>query len=176
MAGPCHVRRRRGRATIRPPTCTIATVDAPIEPRAERADPDLPGGDGSTSGVGFPQRTGRTSDAIALESVGLLGLVTIALGLTSLASGPMGFDGKGVVAGIASQLPTTLPAAILVLGASALNLGAGAVLARLARRAAFGSLGEAILAAFVATVLLDVVLLLGLGGIGRFSRPAVLVA
>ncbi|MDP9482528.1 MAG: hypothetical protein M3P84_04810, partial [Chloroflexota bacterium] len=128
-------------------------MDAPIEPRA-----------------------GRTSDAIALDLLGVLGLVAVGIGLVLLASGPMGFDPERVVTGIASQLPTTLPAAILVLGASTLNLSAGAVLARLARGAPFPSLGEAILAGFVGAVLLDVVLLFGLGGVGWFSWPAVLGA
>ena len=111
-----------------------------------------------------------------LDLVGLLGLAAVGIGLTLLASGPMGFSPVRVAAGIASQLPTTLPAAVLVLGASALNLAAGAVLARLARGAALPSLGEAILAAFVGSVLLDVALLFGLGWLGWFRWPAVLVA
>lgn len=126
--------------------------------------------------VPIEPRGGRTPDSIALDLIGLVGLVAIGIGLTLLASGPMGFDPQGVAAGIMSQLPTTLPAAVLVLGASAVNVAAGAVLARLARRSAFPSLGEAILAGFVGAVLLDVVLLFGLGGVGWFRLPVVLVA
>jgi hypothetical protein len=113
---------------------------------------------------------------IALDLIGLFGLGLIAIGLWLLISGPMGFRPDGVVAGIASQLPTTLPAAILVLGASALNLAAGAVLARLARHAAFPSLAETILAAFVGAVLFDIALLYGLGGLALFRWPVVLAA
>jgi hypothetical protein len=113
---------------------------------------------------------------IALDLIGLFGLELIAIGLWLLISGPMGFRPDGVVAGIASQLPTTLPAAVLVLGASALNLAAGAVLARLARRAAFPSLAETILAAFVGAVLFDIALLYGLGGLALFRWPVVLAA
>ncbi|MEA2632969.1 MAG: hypothetical protein QOE66_3188, partial [Chloroflexota bacterium] len=98
------------------------------------------------------------------------------IGLWLLISGPMGFRPDGVVAGIASQLPTTFAAAILVLGASALNLAAGAVLARLVRRAAFPSPAETILAAFVGAVLFDVALLYGIGGLGLFRWPVVLAA
>jgi hypothetical protein len=87
----------------------------------------------------------------------------------------MGFSPGGVLTGMASQLPTTGPALVLVLGATALNLAAGAVLARLTRRSPFPALGEAILAAFVAAVLLDVALLFGLGWAGWFRWPAVLV-
>ncbi|MEO8229828.1 MAG: hypothetical protein ABI628_08715 [Chloroflexota bacterium] len=126
--------------------------------------------------VPIEPRGGRTPDAIALDLIGLLGLVAVGIGLTLLASGPMGFDPQGVAAGILSQLPTTLPAAVLVLGASSLNLAAGAVLARLARRSAFPSFGETILAGFVGAALLDVTLLFGLGWAGWFRPPVVVVA
>ena len=134
-------------------------------------------------GSADPSETGTTvgrgrrpGSVIALDLIGLFGLELIAIGTWLLISGPMGFRPERVVAGIASQLPTTLPAAILVLGASALNLAAGAVLARLARRTAFPSLGETILAAFVGAVLFDTALLYGLGGLGLFRWPVVLAA
>ncbi len=134
-------------------------------------------------GSGDPRDTGTTvrpgrrpGSATALDLIGLIGLEVIAIGLWLLISTPLGFRPERVVAGIASQLPTTLPAAILVLGASALNLAAGAVLARLARRAAFPSLGETLLAAFVGAVLFDIALLYGLGGLGLFRWPVVLAA
>ena len=148
---------RWGETTIGAPTCTIAAVEAPIEPRAD-----------------FAPRAGRTSEAVALDLIGLLGLAAIGAGLMSLISGPMGYSEQGVVAGVASQIPTTLPAAILVLGASALNLAAGTVLARLARRAALPSLNQAILDGFVGAVILDAVLLFGLGGLELFTWPTVL--
>lgn len=133
--------------------CIIAAVNAPIEPRA-----------------------GRAPDAIALDLISLLGLVAVGTGVALLVPGPTGFDPARVVAGIVSQLPTTLPAAVLVLAASALNVAAGVVLARAARRTAFSSFGETVLAGFVGSVLLDVVLLLGLGWVGWFRWPIVLVA
>ena len=76
--------------------------------------------------------------------------------------------------GVLSQLPVTLTAGLLVLAATALELGAGLVLARAARRRPFDSFAEALLAAMVAAVLKDTLLLGLLGGFGLFLAPVLL--
>ncbi len=119
----------------------------------------------------------RDRDAIALDLVGVVGLAAFLLGLIWLRSSEdLGFDAGGALDGILSQLAVTLPAALLVLGATALELAAGLVLARAARRQPFESVAEALLAAMVAVVLKDTVLLGLLGGFGLFVAPVLLGA
>ncbi len=121
-----------------------------------------------------PAAQAPAAEDLALELIGVVGLVAIGTGLAILARGPVGFDLPGVASGVAGQLSTTFPAALLVAGASALNLAAGAVLVRLGRGVAFASAGDAALGGLVGAVLLDVVLLLALGGSGTFRLPVLL--
>jgi hypothetical protein len=117
----------------------------------------------------------RERDAIALDLVGVAGIGAVALGLTWLrTSNQLGFDVGAAIDGVASQLAITLPAAILVLGASALELATGLVLARILRRTPFDSIAEALIAAMVAAVLKDTVLLGVLGAFGLFRAPVLI--
>ena len=100
------------------------------------------------------QGRARGRDGIALDLVGVVGLTAFLLGLTWLqASDKIGFDPGAAIQGILSQLAVTLPAALLVLAASGLELAAGVVLARAARRGPFDSYADAFLGAMVAAVL-----------------------
>lgn len=118
----------------------------------------------------------REREAIALDLVGVAGISAVLLGLTWLrTSKELGFDPAAALDGVLGQLAVTLPAALLVLGATALELAAGLVLARLARRRPFDSLAEALLAAMVAAVLKDTLLLGLLGGLGLFLAPVLLI-
>src|SRR5262249_6603523 len=73
--------------------------------------------------------------------------------------------------GVVGQLSTTLPAAILVLLASALELASGVVIARAVRRTPFDSIAEVLVAAMVAAVLKDTFLLGTLAAFGLFRAP-----
>jgi hypothetical protein len=111
-------------------------------------------------------------DAFAQGLVGVIGLVAFFVGLAMLAgSEDLGFDAGEALSGVLGQLRVTLPAAILVLAATALELAAGLVLARAARSRPFHSVAEALLAAMVAVVLKDTLLLGLLGGFGLFRGP-----
>ena len=119
----------------------------------------------------------RDRDAIALDLVGVAGITAFLIGLIWLqASEMLGFDAGGALEGVLSQLAVTAPAALLVLAATALELAAGLVLARAARRQPFDSFAEALLAAMVAAVLKDTLLLGLLGGFGLFQAPVLLGA
>ena len=119
----------------------------------------------------------RNRDAIALDLVGVAGITAFLIGLIWLqTSEKLGFDAGGALEGVLSQLAVTAPAAVLVLAATALELGAGLVLARGARRRPFDSFAEALLASMVAAVLKDTVLLGLLGGFGLFQAPVLLGA
>ncbi|HUQ44001.1 MAG TPA: hypothetical protein VM451_06265 [Candidatus Limnocylindria bacterium] len=121
-------------------------------------------------------RAARERDSVALDLVGVAGLTGLLLGLTWLqASDKLGFDPAGALDGVLGQLAITLPAALLVLGATVLELAAGLVLARALRRTPFDSLAEALLAAMVAAVLKDTVLLGTLGAFGLFLAPVLIV-
>ena len=121
-----------------------------------------------------PAERGRDSFAASLVALG--GLTALLAGLVALhASDQLGFDVGGALDGLASQLGTTAPAALLILGASILELLAGLVLARLARSSPFDSLADAATAAMVGTVLKDAFLVGLLGGFGLFRGP-ILVA
>jgi hypothetical protein len=118
----------------------------------------------------------RDRDSIALDLIGVAGLTATALGLTLLApSKRIGFDAGAAIAGVVGQLPTTLPAAVLVLSVALAELGAGLVLARAIRRGPFDSIADALLAAGVATVLKDVAALSILGQVGAFRQPILAV-
>jgi hypothetical protein len=111
----------------------------------------------------------RDRDAVALDLIGVAGLTAFVLGLTLLRSSKqLGFDPGDALDGVLHQLSVTLPAALLVLGASALELAAGLVLARAARRTPFDSIAEAAIAAMVAAVLKNALLLGNLAAFGLF--------
>ena len=114
----------------------------------------------------------RGREAIALDLVGVAGLAAFLIGLTWLqASDKLGFDLDQALDGVLRQLSVTLPAALLVLGASVLEIATGLVLARAARRTPFDSIAEAVLASMVAAVLKDTLLLGTLGAFGLFRAP-----
>ena len=117
----------------------------------------------------------RDRDAIALDLIGVAGITAFLIGLIWLqTSEKLGFDAGGAIDGVISQLPVTLTAGLLVLAATGIELGAGLVLARAARRQPFDSVAEALLAAMVAAVLKDTHLLGLLGGFGLFQAPVLL--
>ena len=117
----------------------------------------------------------RDRDEIALDLIGVLGLSAFVLGLVMLQETELlGFDPEAALAGVLSQLSITVPVALLVLAATALELAAGLVLARAARRRPFDSVAEALLAAMVAAVLKDTVLLGLLGAFGLFLAPVLI--
>jgi len=105
-------------------------------------------------------------------TVAVLGASAIVIGLVLLSTGPFRFTPGGALAGVVGQLPTTLPAALLVLTAFVLNAAAGTVIMRLALGRPFWTLAEAALGGVVGAVLLDLVLLAALGGSGTFRWPA----
>ena len=117
----------------------------------------------------------RGRDAIALDLVGVVGLSAFLLGLVTLqASEKLGFDAGEALTGVLDQLAVTLPAGILVLGATALELATGLVLARAVRSRPFDSVAEAVLVAMVAAVLKDALLIGLLGGFGLFRAPVLI--
>ena len=112
---------------------------------------------------------------IALDLVGVVGLSAFLLGLVMLqASEALGFDPGKALDGVLGQLSVTLPAALLILAATALELGTGLVLARAARRRPFDSLAEALVASMVVAVLKDTLLIGLLGGFGLFRAPVLI--
>ena len=117
----------------------------------------------------------RDRHTIAVDLVGVAGIGAFLIGLAWLqTSEQLGFDAGDALAGVASQLAVTLPAALLIAGASALELATGLVLARLARRRPFDSIAEALLAAMVAAVLKDTFLLGTLAAFGQFRQPVLI--
>src|SRR5262245_7604489 len=117
----------------------------------------------------------RERDAVALDLVGVAGITALLLGLSWLqGSSKLGFDPEATLSGVLGQLAVTLPAALLILGATALELATGLLIARAVRRAPFESIAEALLAAFGVAVLKDTLLLGTLGAFGLFRAPALL--
>jgi hypothetical protein len=117
----------------------------------------------------------RERDAIELDVVGVVGLVGLFAGLVALQqSKELGFDAAAAASGVLSQLAVTLPAALLVLGASALELATGLILARAVRNRPFDSVAEALVASMVAAVLKDTLLLGTLAAVGAFRQPVLI--
>ena len=106
----------------------------------------------------------------------LLAAVALVVGVaTRQADTIEGFSPGGALAGLVSQLPTTLPAAILIAVAMLLDLTAGAVLLCLVRQAAFATWSDLLLGGFAGAVLLDALLLFALGGAGMFRQQTLAV-
>lgn len=125
--------------------------------------------------TGMPPRYRMVPAPVHEHLFGLLGLVGVAVGL-GLVPGPLAFGLPGVAAAIEAQLVITLPAAIVTALASAANVTAGAVLARLARRRPFASMTELILVGFLGAVLLDIVLVCLLANSpAAFTQPVLVV-
>lgn len=99
----------------------------------------------------------------------LVGLVALGIGLLLLQGSHLGFTAQGAMNGVVSQLGTTLPAAVSVVLATAIEVVAGAALVRLIRWAPYGSLAEAAVWGLVGAVVKDTVLLLTLGSVGHFG-------
>ena len=77
----------------------------------------------------------RDRDDIARDLIGVAGLTALAIGLVILApTKALGFNADHALKGILDALPVTLPAALLMLVVTAVDLGSGLVIARLVRR------------------------------------------
>ncbi|MEO7118733.1 MAG: hypothetical protein ABIZ34_07160 [Candidatus Limnocylindrales bacterium] len=105
--------------------------------------------------------------------VALAGVIGVVVGLGFFAAGESPFDIGRALNGLLGQLSTTLPAALAVSLAAAMEIGGGAVLVRLVRWSAYGSWSEAIVSGVIGALAKDTMLLLLLGAIGHF-QPLVL--
>lgn len=115
---------------------------------------------------------GSEADDRSARLIAVVGLAATAIGVAWLEpTEALGF-GRGL--GWVPYLATTVPAAILVLGAFAANLAAGAVLVALAMRRPFPSFTEAALAGLAGAVALDAVLVFALGAVGWFRLPVLI--
>ena len=118
---------------------------------------------------------GRSAGIRSVGSVMLVGLLALCLGLAEVgAARESGFTWDGAAAGILSQASTTVPAAILIAAATALNVLVGAIALRFLGAPAFRTLSEFALAGFAAAVVLDTAALFVLGGLGFFAGPELL--
>lgn len=117
----------------------------------------------------------RDRDAILIDLVGVAGLMAFVAGLVLLQnSDKLGFDPNAALEGVLGQLSITLPDAVLLLGATALDLVAGLVLVRLLRRRPFDSLAEAAIAGMAGAVVKDTFLLGTLAAFGAFRAPVLI--
>ena len=104
------------------------------------------------------------------------GLIATLIGVVGLGSTTIGADPVAALASIGAQLPTTLPAALLMVGATAINLAAGGLLARAVAGAPFSGLAQAALAGLAGAVVLDALLMVTLGSLGLFSWLPLILA
>lgn len=116
-------------------------------------------------------RNGR--DDGRLIFLNLAAAAAVVIGLVMLQGSDVAFSPAGALAGLGSQLSTTLPAAILVLAATAANLLVGSILVRLIRRRPFASAPELALSGLVGAVIFDTAALMLFGGLGLFIWPVI---
>lgn len=109
-------------------------------------------------------------DARALELLSAGAIVAILIGIRMLDTTPLASSWERGLAGVASQLPVTFPATVLVLGSVVLQLTAGAVVIRALRGAPYGSVADAVLGGMVGAVAIGLVALMLLGSLGLFLQ------
>jgi len=113
-------------------------------------------------------------DARVLELLSLAAIGSILLGIRMLDGTPLGSSWTKALEGLVSQLPVTVPAALLTAAAAIIQLAAGAVLIRIVRGSPYHSLSDAVLAGMVGAVLIGLAALSLLGGLGWFWQPVLL--
>ena len=123
-----------------------------------------------------PSRTERESSAVFVDLAAFLGLAGIVAGALVLGPTDLGFDPVASVSALLGWIPVTLPPAILILVASAVDIGTGVALARAVRGRPFERVSEALLQGFVGAVLKDTLLLGALAGYGLFTQPILIAA
>jgi len=116
----------------------------------------------------------RDSRGVVVDLAALTGLAGIVVGAIVLGPTDLGFDRAAAVAALAQWMPVTVPIAIVILAASAVDVGAGIVLARIVRGQPFERLDEVLLQGFVAAVIKDAALLGLLAGAGLFTQPVLI--
>lgn len=77
-----------------------------------------------------PTTSNRESSALFVDLAALVGLAGIVAGVLVLGPTDLCFDRAAAVSALFAWIPVTLPAALVILAASAVNVGAGVVLAR----------------------------------------------
>jgi hypothetical protein len=109
-----------------------------------------------------------------LELVSAVAVVAIVVGIRMLDGTELASSWSGALAGVASQLPVTFPAAVAVLASAIVQLLAGAVLMRALRGAPYPSVVDAALGGLVGAVAIGLVALMALGTLGWFVPIALL--
>ncbi len=129
-----------------------------------------------TEGIQHPPRpaTGADRDRRVLELLSLLAVAATLVGIRMLDGTILASSWSGALRGVVSQLPVTVPAALVTAGAAAVQLTAGTVLIRLARGSPYHSVADAVLAGLVGAVAISLVSLFLLGGLGWFRQPLLL--
>jgi hypothetical protein len=110
-----------------------------------------------------------------LELVSAVAVVAIVVGIRMLDGTELASSWSGALAGVASQLPVTFPAAVAVLASAIGQLLAGAVLMRALRGAPYPSVVDAALGGLVGAVAIGLVALMAFGSLGWFVPGALLV-
>ena len=111
----------------------------------------------------------------SLELLSVVGVAAILVGIRMLDGTDLGSSWERGLAGVASQLPVTFPAAVLVFASAVLQLAAGAIVVRALRGAPYASVTDAVLGGMVGAVVIGLAALMLLGSLGLFRQP-VLVA
>ncbi len=110
-----------------------------------------------------------------LDWVSVLGVAAILVGIRMLDGTDLASSWEGAWDGVASQLPVTLPAALLVVLTTLIQLTAGAVVIRALQGRPYRSVIDAALGGLVGAVAIGLVALMLLGSLGWFRVPALLV-
>ena len=108
--------------------------------------------------------------SLALSALGLAALVA---GLAMLSDTSIGLEWGRLPAILLELAPTTLPATLLVLAASAVNLGAGSIAVRALAGRPYRTVTEAVLGGMTGAVLIDAALMMALGSVDAFRWPVI---
>lgn len=111
-----------------------------------------------------------------LEALALVGAAAFLVGIRMLDGTDLASSWSGAWNGVRSQLPVTLPAALIVLLTTMIQLTAGSVVVRALRGRPYRGLIDAALGGLVGAVVIGLMALMLLGSVGLFTVPLLLLA
>jgi len=120
-----------------------------------------------------PSQGRSANPRVVSFALSALGLAALVAGLAMLSDTSIGLEWARLPAVLLELAPTTLPATLLVLTATAVNVGAGSIAVRALAGRPYRTAAEAVLGGMTGAVLIDAALMMALGSVDAFRWPVI---